>query len=272
MKWAAAVELAVVVATSVVDEKLNLKPAVRLQRLGWKDNSDATAVGKKGDLLKDKFVKSGAVSHGKNEPRPEGLQKTTPAILMDEKLRMTPVVRLENLRLKGASDGNIDSTGTEKNDEPSSLKRKDGREDMPSPKRPRSSSDQPSTSHGENAQLPSLVRKYSGHWYSTIGINLEISQDFAAKFGFTILASGESKSTGWMRMERAPLESYECFELTDYAISDEKVFDWASRMAGYRFSAGPRLVDIDSPSGSGVEIFIGGEMVKLECMSGTLHL
>ncbi|KAF4691625.1 hypothetical protein FOZ62_022612 [Perkinsus olseni] len=217
MKWAAAVELAVVVATSVVDEKLNLKPAVRLQRLGWKDNSDATAVGKKGDLLKDKFVKS-------------------------------------------------DSTGTEKNDEPSSLKRKDGREDMPSPKRPRSSSDQPSTSHGENAQLPSLVRKYSGHWYSTIGINLEISQDFAAKFGFTILASGESKSTGWMRMERAPLESYECFELTDYAISDEKVFDWASRMAGYRFSAGPRLVDIDSPSGSGVEIFIGGEMVKLECV------
>ncbi|KAF4745854.1 hypothetical protein FOZ63_026275, partial [Perkinsus olseni] len=138
MKWAAAVGLVVVVATSVVDEKLNLKPVVHLQRLRWEGNSDATAAGKKGDLLKDKFVKSGAVSHGKNEPRPEGLQKVTPVVWMDEKLRMTRVVRLENLRLKRALDGNIDSTGTEKNEEPRSPKREDGGKDMPSPKSPRS--------------------------------------------------------------------------------------------------------------------------------------
>ncbi|KAF4683637.1 hypothetical protein FOZ60_008827 [Perkinsus olseni] len=144
------------------------------------------------------------------------------------------------------------------------LKRKSNGKDTALPKRLRSSSDQPSTSHGENTQLPSLLGKYSGHWYSIIGINLEISQDFAAKFEFTSLSSGESKSTGWMRMERIVAEEEELSVLNNYTISDMEVFDWASRMAGYKLSASPKLVNIFSPSGSGVEIFIGGEMVKLE--------
>ncbi|KAF4710619.1 hypothetical protein FOZ63_018862 [Perkinsus olseni] len=144
------------------------------------------------------------------------------------------------------------------------LKRKSNGKDTALPKRLRSSSEQPSTSHGENTHLPSLVRKYSGHWYSTIGINLEISQNFSAEFEFTILASGESKSTGWMRLKRIVAEGEEFFVLNDYTIGDMEVFDWASRMAGYRFSASPRLVNIFSPSESGVEIFIGGEKVKLE--------
>ncbi|KAF4648147.1 hypothetical protein FOZ61_003104, partial [Perkinsus olseni] len=120
---------------------------------------------------------------------------------------------------------------------------------------------------GNELQLkpePELVEKYSGHWNSTIGINLEISQDFSAKFEFTILASGESKSTGWMRMERIVAEGEEFSVMNNYTISDMEVFDWASRMASYKFTASPKLVNIFSPSGSGVEIFIGGERVKLE--------
>ncbi|KAF4685767.1 hypothetical protein FOZ60_006176 [Perkinsus olseni] len=136
------------------------------------------------------------------------------------------------------------------------LKRKSNGKDTALPKRLRSSSDQPSTSHGENTQLPSLVEKYSGHWDSNIGINLEISQDFSAKFEFTSLASEESKSTGWMRMERIVAEGEELSVLNDYTIGDMEVFDWASRMAGYKLSASPKLVNIFSPSGSGVEIFI----------------
>ncbi|KAF4683636.1 hypothetical protein FOZ60_008826 [Perkinsus olseni] len=156
-----------------------------------------------------------------------------------------------------------DSTALAKENAPV-LKRKFNGKDTAVPKRLRSSSDQPSTSHGEKTQLHSLVGKYSGPWYSTIGINLEISQDFAAKFEFTSLSSGESKSTGWMRMERIVAEEEEFSVLNNYTISDMEVFDWASRMAGYRFSASPKLVNIFSPSGSGVEIFIGGEMVKLD--------
>ncbi|KAF4685759.1 hypothetical protein FOZ60_006168 [Perkinsus olseni] len=127
--------------------------------------------------------------------------------------------------------------------------------------------------HGATVQYPkSLIMK----WAAAVGLVVVVATSVVDE-KLNLKPSGrkgdlpkdkfvkrESKSTGWMRMERVPLESSECFELRDYAISDEKVFDWASRMASYRFSAGPKLVDIYSPSESGVEVAIGGEMVKLE--------
>ncbi|KAF4750431.1 hypothetical protein FOZ63_032176 [Perkinsus olseni] len=159
-------------------------------------------------------------------------------------------------------------------DEHSYIKRKTGRKDSPPVKKRRQDEHSHAKRKMERKDAPSVKKRrqefrqmllpvegsYSGQWKSELRISLEVCEASAA-FSFERLAA--MRYAGWMKLKRTTLGGVDCFRVDEYTIEDSGAFHWAfAEAAGIVPS--PALVDICPSSGSEVEIFIGGEMVKLE--------
>ncbi|KAF4652002.1 hypothetical protein FOZ61_009996 [Perkinsus olseni] len=90
---------------------------------------------------------------------------------------------------------------------------------------------------------------YLGQWKSELRISLD--------------AVSCHEIHGLDETEGTTVGGVECFRVDEYTIEDSRAFHWAfAEAAGIVPS--PALVEICPSSGSGVEVAIGGEMVKLE--------
>ncbi|KAF4683639.1 hypothetical protein FOZ60_008829 [Perkinsus olseni] len=116
----------------------------------------------------------------------------------------------------------------------------------------------------EESILP--VGNYSGEYNKrcTVGMLLEVvGSPPVVKLQLKPFRDEPARSTGEMTLTRD--NRGDCFRVKSYnAESIAVLFTWAAKATAFRFIPSLARMRICPTSGSGVEIFIGGEMVKLE--------